>query len=123
VPQSAAQSARRATLAREVARRQAAEALRLAAAMAGYAARQVADGWSPSEATRAALDAADAMEATAVKLRRLTGRLSPAECRALPTAARRELAAQLVAEGLTQRQAAARLGVSPRRLWDYLRGR
>jgi DNA-binding NarL/FixJ family response regulator len=118
MPSRAEQPARR-----EVARRQAAEALRLAAAMAGYAAGQVADGLSPSEATRAALDAADAMEATAAKLRRLTGRLSPAECRALPTASRRALAVELVAGGLTQRQAARQLGVSPRRVWDYLRGR
>ena len=76
MPSSAAQSARREALA---ARRQAVEALRLAEAIAGYAAGQVADGLSPSGATRAALDAADAMEATAMKLRALTRiRLGPA---------------------------------------------
>lgn len=90
--------------------------LRVAEATAGYAAGQVADGLSPSEAARAALDAADELELMAVQLRRMARpRLGPAE--------RRALAAELVAAGLTQRQAAARIGVSPRRVWDYLAGR
>jgi DNA-directed RNA polymerase specialized sigma24 family protein len=111
VTESAAKSAER-----EAARRQVVTELRVAASTASYAAGQVADGLSPSEATRAALDAADAMEATARTLRALLARPRlPAE--------RRALAVQLVAQGLTQRQAAARLGVSPRRVWDYLAGR
>jgi len=90
--------------------------LRLASATAAYGARQLSDGLSPEEARVAAVEAADALEAAAARVRLLSAaRLSPA--------ARRRRAVQLVASGLSQREAAAIVGVSPRRCWDYLRGR
>lgn len=110
MPESAAQPAR------EAARRQAVDTLRIAASIAAYSAERIGNGLSPQEATRATADAARELELIVGQLRRLTRRnLAPAE--------RRALAVQLVAEGLTQRQAAAQIGVSPRRAWDYLHGR
>ena len=112
MPESAAQSAERKALAR----RAAVDTLKIASAIADYAASAIGDGLSPEAARRATLDAAGELEITATSLRRLVlGRLSPAE--------RRALAVALAADGLTVRQIAARLGRSERQVQDYLRGR
>ena len=104
--------------AEQAARRQAADTLRIAAASAEYASRAVADGLSPEAARQAALDAAAELEVIAGTLRRLT-RPRPD----LDAAGRRALAVALAGRGLSQRQIAARVGRSERRVWDYLRGR
>jgi hypothetical protein len=82
-------------LAREARRRAAVNALKLAESIARYGAEQVADGLGPAEAARAVIEAADALEHAAARLRRLTrpGRIDPAE--------RRLLAARLAASGLS----------------------
>jgi len=74
--------------------------LRLAEAIARYSTEQIGNGLSPEQARRAALDIAAELELVAGKLRRLTGPLSLAECRALDVASRRALAVQFVASGL-----------------------
>ena len=128
MPSSVEQPARREALAREAARRQAVTTLEVAGAIASYAARQIGNGLSPEAARLAAIEAAAELEAASVTLRRLTGpaeyrAVSPAACRALSAAGRGALAVEPTAAGMTQREAAARLGVSPRRVWDYLSGR
>jgi DNA-binding NarL/FixJ family response regulator len=107
---------------REAARREAVVVLRVAEAIARYSAEQIGNGLSPRAARQAAVDAAGELELVAGKLRRLTGPPSPAERRALDAATRRALAVRLRAAGLTQRQAAGRLGVSRRTLRGYLAG-
>ena len=112
MPESAEQSAERKALAR----RAAVDTLKIASAIADYAASAIGDGLSPEAARRATLDAAGELEITAASLRRLVlGRLSPAE--------RRALAVGLAADGLTVRQIAAQVGRSERQVQDYLRGR
>lgn len=123
MPESAEQAAAR-KAAREAARRQAVTVLRVAEAAAGYAAGQIGNGLGPAQAWAAAIATAGELEAAARKLRQLTGRpLSPAEVRSLDTASRRELAAELVASGLTRRQVAGRLAVHPRTVRKYLAAR
>jgi hypothetical protein len=102
-------------LAREAARRRAVDVLRLAAAIAEYGAGQVGNGLGPDQARRAVVDAAAELEAAAAALRRLArlDRLDPA--------GRRRLAAELAADGISQRQIAARLGVTKKVIWDDLR--
>jgi hypothetical protein len=94
-----------------VRRREAVTMLRVAEAMCGYAASQLADGLSPEEARAAAIEAAGELAALAAGLRRLT-RLRPAD--------RRVLAAQLAALGLSRREVAGHLGVSDRAVRGYL---
>ena len=118
VPQSAAQPARREALAREAARRQAVATLRLASAVAAYAAGQISNGLGPEQAGRAALDAAGELAGLAALLRQLT--LARPD---LDPAGRRALALRLAADGVSQREIARRVGRSERRVWDYLRGR
>ncbi len=101
---------------RSRARREVLTVLAITEATARYAASQLADGIGPAEARQTALFVAGELETAAVALRRLT--LARADA-----AQRRALAVELVDQGLTQRQAAAVVGVSPRRLWDYLEGR
>jgi hypothetical protein len=97
----------------EVARRRAVDMLRLAESIAGYAAAQLANGLSPEQARRAALDAAGELDAVAVHLRRLAQpRLDVAE--------RRALAAELAESGMSARQIAGQIGVTPSTVWDYL---
>lgn len=116
MPSSAEPSARREATAREVARRRAVDMLRLAESIAGYAAAQLANGLSPEQARRAALDAAGELDAVAGNLRRLAvARLDVAE--------RRALAAELAASGMSARQIAGQIGVAPSTVWDYLSGR
>jgi DNA-binding NarL/FixJ family response regulator len=117
MPSSAAQSARRETT-REAARREAVTVLRLAEAIARYSAEQIGNGLSPKAAQQAAIDTAGELEAAAGKLRRLT-RPDPAERRA---DARRALAVELAASGLSHRQIAVQVGRSKRTVWGYLRG-
>jgi DNA-directed RNA polymerase specialized sigma24 family protein len=96
-------------------RRRAAERLlRLTAATAAYGAGQVGDGLGPAAARQAMVEAAAELEAVARELRIL------ARARDKPTAARR-----LAAQGWTQAQIAARLGVSERsvRYWVSRAGR
>lgn len=114
MPSSVEQSARRETLVRQAARRQAVDVLRIAGATAEYASRVIANGLSPEQARRAALDAAGELELIAGTLRRLA-RLTPPE--------RRQLAVELAADGMSHREIARRIDVSKRRTWDYLAGR
>ena len=95
-------------------RRQPADVLRIAASMATYAARQLADGLSPEQARRAALETAGELEAVAADLRRLT-RLRPAD--------RRVLARQLAGLGMTRAEIAKQLGVSYTCVRYYVAGR
>lgn len=117
MPESAAQPARRETLTGDAARRRAVTVLRLAEAVAGYAAGQLADGLSPEQARQAALDVAGELELVAARLRGLAGLAG------LSTAERRVLTVRLVASGMSQRQAAERLGVSRRTIAVDLRQR
>lgn len=84
-------------------RRQAVAQLRVGAAACSYAARQLGDGLSPCEAQMAALVIAAELENVAGALRRLA---------AMPPAQRRPVTAGLVADGMSQAQAAHLLGVS-----------
>jgi predicted DNA-binding protein (UPF0251 family) len=104
-------------LIREAARSETVTVLRLAAAIAGYAAGQVGNGLSPEHARRAVLDAAAELDAAAAALRRLT-RLDPAR---LGPAERRALAVRLAASGMSQQRAAEQVGVARRTLRGYLR--
>ena len=100
VPETA-DAVRRRLPAREAARRrQAVATLRLAEAVARYAADQMANGLAPGEARAAAIDAAGELAELAALLRKLT-RLGPAE--------RRELALELRRAGLG---VSDRLGIS-----------
>ena len=91
-------------LPREAARRrQAVATLRLAEAVARYAADQMANGLAPEEARAAAIDAAGELAELAALLRKLT-RLGPAE--------RRELALELGGLGWDKQRIAVRLGLS-----------
>ena len=100
--------------AREAARRrQAVVTLRLAEAVARYAADQVADGLSPAEARQAAIDAAGELAGLASVLWTLT-RLGPAD--------RARLARLMTGAGMTRREAATRLGVCERTVRYYLAG-
>ena len=113
MPESAEQSARRKALAREAARRrEAVTMLQIAECTCRYAAAQLGNGTGPAEARTTALFVAGELTVTAEALRRLT-RLGPAE--------RRVLAVQLAGLGWGRRQIAARLGVSERAVWGYLR--
>ena len=114
MPSRADQPARREALTRSAARRQTVGTLRLAASMATYSAEQLANGLSPSEATRAALDVAAELEITAASLRRLA-RLD------LDRPARRSVAVALAASGLSQRAIGEALGVSKKTVWTDLR--
>ena len=94
-------------LPREAARRrQAVATLRLAEAVARYAADQMANGLAPEQARAAAIDAAGELAELAALLRKLT-RLGPAE--------RRELALELGGLGWDKHRIAVRLGLSDRR--------
>jgi DNA-binding NarL/FixJ family response regulator len=114
VPEPVSRAELRARDREAVRRREAAAALRLAATMSTYAARQLADGLSPEQARRAALEAAGELAGVAEQLRRLT-RLRSAE--------RRLLAVQLANFGLTTRQIAQQLGVSDKAARNYVAGR
>jgi DNA-directed RNA polymerase specialized sigma24 family protein len=104
VSSRAAQPARRETLTREAARREAVGALRITASIAAYSAEQIGNGLSPQAAQQAALDVAGELEAVAGKLRRLAlARLNPAE--------RRALVAELAHEGMSNVRIGAALGV------------
>lgn len=107
-------NAERKALARSAARRrQAVATLRLAEAIASYAADQAGNGLAPDQARAAVLDAAGELAELAAVLRRLT-RLGPAE--------RRRRAVQLTGLGMSKREVAIRLGVSERSVWYYLAG-
>ncbi len=113
VPESAAQSARRKALAREAARRrEAVTMLQVSESTCRYAASVLANGADPAEARATALFVAGELVQMAESLRRLTR---------LDAAGRRVLATQLAALGWTRRQIAARLGVSERAVFGYLR--
>ncbi len=101
--------------AREAARRQAIHALRLAEAVAGYAAGQVSDGLSPEQARRAVIEAAGALAELARSLRRVAWLDDPAE--------RRAAARELAAGGMSRRDVADRLGVSETAVRGYLNSR
>jgi DNA-binding NarL/FixJ family response regulator len=117
VPSRVDQPAERETLTRDAARRASVRALRIIGAIVSYSAAQLADGmWSPAEARAAALDVATELELTARALRRIAaGQLDPAE--------RRRMVAELAADGLSQRQMAARIGVHQRTIWNWLHDR
>ena len=102
-------------LPREAARRrQAVATLRLAEAVARYAADQLANGLAPEEARAAAIDAAGELAEMAALLRKLT-RLGPAE--------RRELALELGGLGWDKHRIAVRLGLSDSAVRYYFRPR
>jgi hypothetical protein len=115
VPESARRAAERKARARAAGRRrQAVEELRLAEAVSGYAAGQVANGLAPEEARRAVVEAAAELELIAIGLRRLA-RLGVEE--------RRALARMLHDCGLTQQRVAVLVGVSERTARYYVAGR
>jgi len=95
-------------------RAQAAADLRLLAVLVAYAARQMADGLTPRQARRAALETAAQLEDVAASLRRLT-RLRPQQ--------RRALAVELAGDGLSTGEIARQLGVTDRAVRYYVRGR
>ncbi len=104
------------------ARRQVVAELRSIGGLSWYAASVIGNGASPRQAEAAAAEAAAELEASARKLRRLTGRpVTPAEVRSLDKAARCELAAELTAAGLSRSEVAGRLAVCPRTVRKYLR--
>ena len=113
MPESAKKSAVRKRLAREAGRRrEAVTMLQVGECTCRYAASVLANGTGPDEARATALFVAGELELMAEALRRLT-RLGPAE--------RRVLAVQLARLGWTRRAIAARLGVSERAVFGYLR--
>ena len=115
MPESARRHAERKARARPAGRRwQAADALRIAEAVAGYAARQVGNGLAPEEARRAVLEAAAELELMAVELRQLA-RLDGPE--------RRALARQLAGLGMGTKRIAATVGVSETTARHYVKGR
>jgi hypothetical protein len=115
VPESAQRHAERKTRARAAGRRRrAADTLRIAEAVAGYAARQVGNGLAPEEARRAVLEAAAELELMAAELRALA-RLDGRE--------RRALARQLAGFGMGTKRIAATVGVSERTARNYVKGR
>jgi hypothetical protein len=116
MPSRAAHAAERGTLTREAARRRAVDALRLAESIAGYGARQLADGLGQAEARSAALDVAGELETIAARLRTLA-RLD------LDAAGRRALAVELAASGMSREKIADRLGVTGETARRYLRSR
>jgi Homeodomain-like domain len=118
VSSSHAASVRREALARDAARRQAVDTLRIASDIARYSAEQIGNGLSPRAARQAAIETAGELEAAAGLLRRLTR--PPPERRA---DARRALAAELAASGVPQRQIAVQVGRSKRTVWGYLHDR
>ena len=82
--------------------------------MATYSAEQIGNGLSGEAARMAALDVAAELEITAASLRRLA-RLD------LDRSARRSVAVQLAASGLSQRAIGEALGVSKKTVWTDLR--
>lgn len=110
----AAQPAGRETLTR--ARRQAVATLRLIENLSGYCAGQLVGGLGPAESRLALLEVSAELVTLAEVLRRLAlGRLD--------VSARRDLAAELAASGLSHRQIAAMTGVAKRTTWADLRAR
>jgi hypothetical protein len=95
-------------------RRQAADELRIAAAMALYAAGQIGNGISPEAARAAVVDAAGELALAAVRLRTLAR---------LPARQRAALAASLAAQGMGTQEIATRLGVCAHTAWHYQHGR
>ena len=93
-------------------RRQAVATLRLAEAVARYAAARVADGIGPEEARLAVWDAAEELDDLAVLLRRLAGSRTPG---------RRAAARELASAGLPRREIADRLRVTQGVVRGYLR--
>ncbi len=93
-------------------RRQAVATLRLAEAVARYAAARVADGIGPEEARLAVWDAAGELDELAALLRRLAGARAPG---------RRAAAAELASAGVPRQEIAVRLKVSQRAAQGYLR--
>jgi DNA-binding NarL/FixJ family response regulator len=116
VPSRVEQSARREALARDAARRQVVDTLRIASDIARYSAEQIGNGLSPQAARQAAIETAGELQLVVSTLRRLT-RLD------LNSAERRALAVELAATGMSQRQIAVQVGRSKRRVWSYLHGR
>ena len=86
--------------------------LRLAAAVAGYAAGQVGNGLGPVEAQCATWQAAEELTVIVAQLRRL-GQVDPA--------GRRDLARHLAGAGVPKREIADRLGVTLSTVRGYLR--
>ncbi len=93
-------------------RRQAVATLRLAEAVARYAAARVADGIGPEEARCAVWDAAGELDELAGLLRRLAGARAPG---------RRAAAGELASAGLPRQEIADRLRVSRSAVRGYLR--
>jgi DNA-binding CsgD family transcriptional regulator len=103
--------------ARESARREIVNALRVASAITGYSAAQIANGLGPGQARQAAAEAAAELEAVAALLRRLSRPVG------LDTAERRRQVELLAGRGLSQSQIAVRIGMSRQAVSAYLAGR
>lgn len=104
--------AERKAAAREAAhRREAVRALQLGGQVCAYAAGVLGNGAAPEQAREAAVEAAGELALLAAELRRLTRLRGPA---------RRSLARQLAARGVTRREIAIRCGVSESCVWGYL---
>jgi hypothetical protein len=91
------------------------DVLRVAEAVAGYAAGQVGNGLGPGGARCAALEAAEELAEVAVRLRRLARLERPGGRE------RRDLAVELEGRGWTRQEIAGWLGVSDQSVRRYLR--
>lgn len=112
MPEPPGAARERKALAREAARRRhAVTLLALGEQTCRYAASVLGNGASPAMARDAAVDAAGELAVLADELRRLTRLRGPA---------RRKLARELAASGLSNREVALRVGVSESCLWGYL---
>jgi hypothetical protein len=100
---------------REAKRREAADLLRVAASTCAYSSAQLANGLSAADARVAMAEAAEVLAEVVVKLRRAA---RPAEAAGRALAARR-----MAGAGMPVPRIALALGVDPRTVSRYVRGR
>jgi DNA-directed RNA polymerase specialized sigma24 family protein len=95
-------------------RRQAADLLRVTAAICAYTTEQIGNGMNPEEARQAVIETAGELAAVVVALRRLAR---------LPARERAAVARLMAGRGMGTQEIAARLGVSAHTAWNYRNGR
>jgi hypothetical protein len=94
-------------------RREAAEVLRVVAAISGYASAQLGNGLGPEEARQAVAEVAGELAVVAGRLRRLAR---------VPARERAAQARLLAGLGVGTQEIADRLGVCAHTAWNYQRG-